>query len=109
MGSAPLSEFAIRGFELLSEEDPILYDHLEREYHRQANTLALVAASSIADPSVLACEGTIVSNVTTEGYPYGRFHAGCEWVDGIESLAIERAKKAFGARYANVHPHSGSS
>jgi glycine hydroxymethyltransferase len=104
-----LAELALQGLEMLSEEDPALYELLGREYHRQANTLAMVAASSIADPSVLACEGMVTTNVTTEGYPGARWHAGCEVVDQIERLAVERARQAFGARYANVQPHSGSS
>lgn len=69
----------------------------------------MVAASSLADPSTLACESTCTSNVTAEGYPGERFHAGCHVVDEIERLAVERAKSLFGARYANVQPHSGSS
>jgi glycine hydroxymethyltransferase len=104
-----LPEFALRGFRILSEKDPVLYDLLEQEHHRQVNTLMMVAASSGADPSVLACEGTATTNVTTEGYPGARFHAGCEFVDRMERLAIERAKAAFQAEYANVQPHSGSS
>jgi glycine hydroxymethyltransferase len=104
-----LAEFALRGVELLHEDDPDLADLLEREYSRQLHTLEMVAASSNADPSVLACEGTVATNRTTEGYPGARFHAGCEIVDQIERLAVERAKAAFEARYANVQPHSGSS
>jgi glycine hydroxymethyltransferase len=104
-----LAEFALRGLEVLHDEDHVLYALLEREYLRQNNTLVMVAASSVADPSVLACEGMATTNVTTEGYPGSRFHAGCEVVDQIERLAVERAKAAFGARYANVQPHSGSS
>jgi glycine hydroxymethyltransferase len=109
MSGSPLPGFARRGLELLRKEDPDLYHLLEREHHRQLDTLVMVAASSIADPSVIACEGSVASNVTTEGYPGRRFHAGCEVVDEIERLAIARAKDAFGARYANVQPHSGSS
>ncbi|MBI3416668.1 MAG: serine hydroxymethyltransferase [Verrucomicrobia bacterium] len=109
MDTTLLSEFALRGIKLLRENDRTLFDLLERESRRQSNTLAMVAASSVADPSVLVCEGTAVMNVTTEGYPGARFHAGCELVDEIERLAIERAKAAFSARYANVQPHSGSS
>lgn len=109
MNKAVLAEFCLRGLEGLYEDDPELAELLGREYERQAHTLAMVAASSIADPSVLVCEGLLAANVTTEGYPGARFHAGCEVVDQIERLAIERAKAAFGARYANVQPHSGSS
>ncbi len=104
-----LSEFARDGVRRLAAEDPGLFDLLSREYQRQLSTLSMVAASSIADPSVLACAGAVAANVTTEGYPGRRYHAGCEFVDGIENLAIERAQTAFGARYANVQPHSGSS
>jgi len=97
------------GFERLQTEDPVLFNLLESENSRQNEVLAMVAASSVADPSVLVCEGTATVNVTTEGYPGARFHAGCNIVDEIENLAIDRAKKAFNAQYANVQPHSGSS
>ncbi len=106
---AGLDRVAQHGVERLRAEDPDLHDLIEREYFRQSRVLSMVAASSTADPSVLACEGTATMNVTTEGYPGKRFHAGCEVVDEIERLAIERAKTAFGARYANVQPHSGTS
>jgi len=104
-----LTTFARQGTELLYQDDPFLYDLLEREYQRQANTLALVASSSIVDPSVLACEGLSPVNVTAEGYPGRRFHAGCKLIDEIEQLAIDRAKQIFGAQYANVQPHCASS
>ena len=103
-----VAEFAARGVELLREEDPELYGLIEREYARQASSLALVASCSTAHPSVLACEGTFTSNVTAEGYPGARHHAGCEFVDRFEQMAIDRAKEVFGARFANVQPHSAS-
>ena len=109
MGERGLTDFVVRGTELLCKEDPYLHDLLQREYQRQSDVLTMVAASSIADASDLVCEGMVASNVTTEGYPGSRFHAGCEVVDEIERLAIERAKAAFGAQYANVQPHSGTS
>jgi len=109
MNENVLAEMAYRGIDLLLRDDPSLYDLLTREYHRQTHTLAMVAASSIAHPSVLACEGMITTNVTTEGYPGARFHAGCQFVDEIERLAIQRAKAAYKARYANVQAHSGTS
>ena len=109
MNENVLAELSYRGIELLFQEDPMLCELLTREYHRQTDTLAMVAASSIAHPSVLACEGMVTTNVTTEGYPGARFHAGCQFVDEIERLAIARAKAAFQARYANVQPHSGTS
>lgn len=100
---------AARGYESLEESDPALRGLLERECLRQSQVLSMVASSSIADPSVLFAAGTAVGNVTGEGYPGARFHAGCSIADEIENLAIERAKAAFGAKYANVQPHSGTS
>ena len=104
-----LGTLAQHGMEHLWQEDQPLYGLLEAEYMRQMNSLVLVASSSIVHPSVLACEGQIAVNVTAEGYPGHRYHAGCEFVDGIEQLAIDRAKIAFGAQYANVQPHSATS
>jgi len=106
---AALPTFASLAVEQLSRDDPHLYELLEREYQRQEHVLAMIASSSIAAPSVLACEGLTASNVTTEGYPGMRFHAGCAVIDAIEQLAIERARIAFKACYANVQPHSGTS
>ncbi len=104
-----LSELFNAGMRRLADSDPVVLSLIYREYRRQLNTLSLVAASSVADPSVLLCEGSVFSNVTTEGYPNHRFHGGCEFADLVEGLAINNAKAAFGARYANVQPHSGSS
>jgi glycine hydroxymethyltransferase len=97
------------GVERLRAADPALYALLAREHRRQAETLAMGAASGIADPAVLACEGSALLNTTAEGSPGARLHAGCEVVDEVERLAIDRACRAFGARYANVQPHSGAS
>ena len=108
MTQDPLADLVKRGIQSLSTEDPTLYDILEREYRRQSEVLTMVAASSIVDPSVLVAGASLPVNVTAEGYPGARFHAGCEVVDEIESLAIERAKAAFGARCANVQPHSAT-
>jgi len=109
MSQALLTEFSQTGVERLQRDDPVLFELFTKEYERQSSVLAMIASSSVADPSVLACEGMVTGNVTTEGYPGARFHAGCEFVDQIEDLAIERARQAFGAQYANVQPHSGSS
>lgn len=103
-----LADYAGLGAQRLAAADPLLSGLLEREHARQNETLAMVAASSSADPSVLACTGATISNVTTEGYPGARYHAGCELVDEVERLAVARARSLFGAQYANVQPHSGS-
>ncbi|MEV6975749.1 serine hydroxymethyltransferase [Kitasatospora sp. NPDC093806] len=107
-GTDVLARYAGLGAHRLADADPLLSDLLVREHARQNETLAMVAASSSADPSVLACAGATISNVTTEGYPGARYHAGCELVDEVERLATARARALFGARYANVQPHSGS-
>ncbi len=107
--TVPLAKIAVEGVKMLAKADPAMYELLSKEYYQQVHTLSLVAASGIADVSVLACQGSIATNVTTEGYPGRRFHGGCEFVDQIEQLAIDRAKAAFKAQYANVQPHSGTS
>ena len=97
-----------RGVETLRNEDPALYQLLDDEFRRQTRVLTMVAASSIVDPSVLVCESMPPVNVTAEGYPKARYHGGCSVIDDIEQLAIDRAKAAFGAQYANVQPHSAT-
>ncbi|WKV75489.1 serine hydroxymethyltransferase [Streptomyces sp. PCS3-D2] len=104
-----LAAFSAHANTRLRESDSVLYDLLARESARQHETLMMVAASSVADPSVLACEGSALGNLTAEGYPGNRYHAGCGIADDIERLAIERACAAFGAQDAIVQPHSGSS
>jgi glycine hydroxymethyltransferase len=106
--SGVLRDLADQSVEMLSREDPTLYGILHDEYLRQANVLSMVASSSVIHPSVLACEAMISTNVTAEGYPGARFHAGCKHIDRIEQLAIDRAKAAFQAKYANVQPLSAS-
>lgn len=108
MSGDPLRQLIDTGLARLSERDPELYDVLLREHGRQANTLSLVASSSVVDPSVLASQASVAVNVTAEGYPGHRYHAGCEVVDDLETLAIERAKALFRARYVNVQPHSAT-
>jgi len=108
MSQVHIDQFAVRAADLLEHDDPVLAALLDRELDRQRDTLMMVAASSVAHPSVLACAGSVLTNLTTEGYPGARYHAGCEIADDIERLAVDRACAAFGARYANVQPHSGS-
>ncbi len=92
----------------LAHCDEEVYRLIGREYDRQRTTLQLIAAESHCSRAVLAALGSVVQNKTTEGFAGARFHGGCQVVDGIETLAIERAKEAFQARYANVQPHSGT-
>jgi glycine hydroxymethyltransferase len=95
------------GFEQLAD-DQELWRAIEGEHRRQSERLVLVASSSVTHPSVLAAQASTAQNVTAEGYPGRRYHAGCEGVDRIEALAVERACAVFGARYANVQPHSAT-
>ncbi len=96
------------GMDLLREGDAALFDAMEREQQRQAGTLSMVASCSTVHPSILAAQASAAVNVTAEGYPGRRYHAGCEVIDDIEALAVERALELFGARYANVQPHAAS-
>lgn len=107
--SSDLARFTQAAIERLEREDPELFAILQNELKRQTEVLTMVASSSIADPSALICEAMPTMNVTAEGYPGARFHAGCRHIDEIETLAIERAKSVFGARFANVQPMSATS
>src|SRR3984885_8790145 len=93
---------AIEGF------DPELAAALAGEARRQEEHIELIASENYASPRVLAAQGTVLTNKYAEGYPGKRYYGGCEYVDIVEQLAIDRAKKLFGAAYANVQPHSGS-
>jgi len=108
MTSSYMMEYLNRGIGTLGRDDPVLSQILAQEYRRQCEYLSLVASSGGTDPSVLAVLGSPIINVTAEGYPGQRFHAGCRYVDQAEQLAIDRAKKAFGARFANVQAHCAS-
>jgi glycine hydroxymethyltransferase len=92
----------------LRKTDPRVYELLTREYDRLQHTIQLIAAENQCSRAVLAALGSVVQNKTTEGFPGARYHGGCEVVDDIETLAAARAKEAFGAKYANVQPHSGT-
>jgi glycine hydroxymethyltransferase len=92
----------------LSEQDPELYRLLADDLRARTTTLDLVAATSIAPPSVLGCAGSALSDIIADGYPDARLHAGCTVVDEVERLAVERAKVVFHASDANVQPYSGS-
>jgi glycine hydroxymethyltransferase len=92
----------------LARTDPELFATLRCELHRQKNGLELIASENFTPPAVLAALGSVLTNKYAEGYPGRRYYGGCECVDETERLAIERAKRLFGADYANVQPHSGT-
>lgn len=92
----------------LKDVDPDVYQAIEQELKRQKNNLELIASENIVSAAVLEAAGTVLTNKYAEGYPAARWYNGCEYVDVVETKAIERAKKLFGAEHVNVQPHSGS-
>lgn len=92
----------------LAEEDKEIFKAIGEELERQQNQIELIASENIVSKAVLEAQGSILTNKYAEGYPAKRYYGGCEFVDKVENLAIERAKKLFGCRFANVQPHSGS-
>lgn len=88
--------------------DPEIADIMAKELKRQRNNLELIASENIVSPAVMAAMGSVLTNKYAEGYPGKRYYGGCEFVDEIENVCIDRAKQLFGAKYANVQPHSGS-
>ncbi|HTP25645.1 MAG TPA: serine hydroxymethyltransferase [Anaeromyxobacteraceae bacterium] len=94
--------------EHLSKADPEVFRLIREETRRQAGGLELIASENFVSPAVLEALGSTLTNKYAEGYPGKRYYGGCEVVDKVESLAIERAKRLFGADHANVQPHSGS-
>ena len=91
----------------LSVVDPELAEAIKGERVRQETTIKLIASENFAPPAVFEAEGSVLMNKSAEGYPGRRYFGGCQWVDVVEGLAIERAKKLFGAEHDNVQPHSG--
>lgn len=94
--------------EHLKQSDPDVYKAIQDELGRQQNNLELIASENIVSESVLEAQGSVLTNKYAEGYPHARYYGGCEYVDVVEQLAIDRAKQIFGAQHANVQPHSGS-
>lgn len=92
----------------LAERDPDIAGWIVKELHRQQDKIELIASENITSRAVLEAQGSILTNKYAEGYPGRRYYGGCEYVDEIETIAIERAKKLFGAEFANVQPNSGS-
>ena len=95
-------------FRALDRSDHQVAELIRKEYRRQSNTLELIPSENLASPAILEALGTLLTNKYAEGYPGRRYYGGCEVMDEIESLAIERAKQLFGAEYVNVQPHAGS-
>lgn len=93
---------------LIKKVDSEVADAMQLELDRQRDKLELIASENIVSPAVMAAMGSVLTNKYAEGYPGKRYYGGCEYVDVVENIAIERAKKLFGAEYANVQPHSGS-
>jgi len=94
--------------ESLKTSDPEVYEAIEQEKNREHQKIVLIASENYASRAVLEAQGSIFTNKYAEGYPSKRYYGGCEYADAVETLAIERAKKIFGAEHVNVQPHSGS-
>src|SRR5438045_9753122 len=92
----------------LAETDPLIANAIDNEVARQANGLELIASENFVSEAVLEAAGSVFTNKYAEGYPARRYYGGCEWADGVESLAIERVKQLFGADQANLLPDAGS-
>ena len=98
----------LEAMEYLTAQDPEVGRAVRAEYDRQQQNIELIASENIVSPAVLAAAGTVLTNKYAEGYPHKRYYGGCQCVDVVEEIAIRRAKELFGARYANVQPHSGA-
>lgn len=94
--------------DFLQSRDPAVADAIRKEHQRQKTHLELIASENFTSPAVMAAQGSCLTNKYAEGYPGRRWYGGCQYVDIVESLAIERAKKLFGAEHVNVQPHSGA-
>ncbi|MDA9817921.1 serine hydroxymethyltransferase [Flavobacteriaceae bacterium] len=97
-------------FQILENmQDKEILNSINKELDRQKNQIELIASENIVSQAVLQAQGSVLTNKYAEGYPSKRYYGGCEFVDDVEALAIERVKKLFGAKFANVQPHSGAS
>jgi glycine hydroxymethyltransferase len=92
----------------LAQSDPLVAEILGKELGRQRSNIELIASENFTSPAVLAAQGSVLTNKYAEGLPGKRYYGGCEFIDEVESLAIDRAKQIFGAAHANVQPHSGA-
>ena len=103
-----MEDFLKESMNYLAHEDGQVGAWLEREYARQQENIELIASENITSPAVMAAVGSCLTNKYAEGYPGRRYYGGCEYVDEIERLAVDRARQLFGAEHANVQPHSGA-
>jgi glycine hydroxymethyltransferase len=94
--------------DFLNESDPAIASLLQQELNRQQDHLELIASENFTSAAVMAAQGSVLTNKYAEGLPTKRYYGGCEFIDGVEQLAIDRAKQLFGAAHANVQPHSGA-
>ncbi len=94
--------------DFLASADPAIANLIQQELHRQQDHLELIASENFTSPAVMAAQGSVLTNKYAEGLPGKRYYGGCEFVDHVEQLAIDRAKELFGAAHANVQPHSGA-
>ena len=101
-------ENEISSIDFVSRFDAEVGEQMRREFERQQYSIELIASENIVSPAVLAAMGSMLTNKYAEGYPGRRYYGGCQFVDEVETTAIERAKKLFGAEHANVQPHSGA-
>lgn len=92
----------------LKDEDKEVYAIIQEELNRQRNKLEMIASENIVSYAVMEAQGSVLTNKYAEGYPGKRYYGGCEYVDKLEQLAIDRARELFGADHINVQPHSGS-
>ena len=93
---------------MLKEKDFEIFECIEKEKNRQEENIELIASENFVSDQVMAAMGSVLTNKYAEGYPAARYYGGCEVVDKVENLAIERICKLYGAEYANVQPHSGA-
>ena len=96
-------------FDIIRKQDSELADAMAQELNRQRTKIELIASENFVSPAVIEAMGSPLTNKYAEGYPGKRYYGGCEYVDIVEQLAIDRAKELFGAEFANVQPHSGAS
>ncbi len=92
----------------VKDSDPEVYETLKKELERQQNQIELIASENIASKAVLNAQGSVMTNKYAEGYPGNRYYGGCEFVDEAENIALERVKKLYNCKYANLQPHSGA-